>query len=409
MVNVIRRYLKGDIIIWGVVIALSVFSLIAVYSSTGTLAYKFQGGNTFYYFLKHSLFLLIGFLIIFITHHIPYKYYLRLSQLFLFIAVPLLVLTLFIGVSINQASRWVTLPGLGFTIQTSDFAKLAVIMYVARMLSLKQHMIDDFKGAFLPIVAPVAIVALLILPANLSTAIILFLVCLVLMFIGRIPFKYLFMLVLTGIIVLALFIGIAMITDYEGRINTWENRIESYISGESEDNYQVEQAKIAILNGGVLGQGPGNSIQRNYLPQPYSDFIYAIILEEYGMVGGFIILFLYLFLLFRAGVIVRKSDRTFPAFLAIGLTLLLVVQAMVNMGVAVNLFPVTGQTLPLVSMGGTSMLFTSVAIGIILSISRSNLTNDPDDAMMDNNYEETGDDQDEEIYEPEALIHEEEV
>lgn len=409
MVNVIRRYLKGDIIIWGVVIALSVFSLLAVYSSTGTLAYKFQGGNTFYYFLKHSLFLLIGFLIIFITHHIPYKYYLRLSQLFLFIAVPLLVLTLFIGVSINQASRWVTLPGLGFTIQTSDFAKLAVIMYVARMLSLKQHMIDDFKGAFLPIVAPVAIVALLILPANLSTAIILFLVCLVLMFIGRIPFKYLFMLVLTGIIVLALFIGIAMITDYEGRINTWENRIESYISGESEDNYQVEQAKIAILNGGVLGQGPGNSIQRNYLPQPYSDFIYAIILEEYGMVGGFIILFLYLFLLFRAGVIVRKSDRTFPAFLAIGLTLLLVVQAMVNMGVAVNLFPVTGQTLPLVSMGGTSMLFTSVAIGIILSISRSNLTNDPDDAMMDNNYEETGDDQDEEIYEPEALIHEEEV
>ncbi len=408
MVNVIRRYLKGDIIIWGVVIALSVFSLLAVYSSTGTLAYKFQGGNTFYYFLKHSLFLLIGFLIIFITHHIPYKYYLRLSQLFLFIAVLLLVLTLFIGVSINQASRWVTLPGLGFTIQTSDFAKLAVIMYVARMLSLKQHMIDDFKGAFLPIVAPVAIVALLILPANLSTAIILFLVCLVLMFIGRIPFKYLFMLVLTGIIVLVFFIGIAMITDYEGRIDTWENRIESYISGESEENYQVEQAKIAILNGGLLGQGPGNSIQRNYLPQPYSDFIYAIILEEYGMVGGFIILFLYLFLLFRAGVIVRKSDRTFPAFLAIGLTLLLVVQAMVNMGVAVNLFPVTGQTLPLVSMGGTSMLFTSVAIGIILSISRSNLTNDPDDAMMDNNYEETGDDQDEEIYEPEALIHEEE-
>ena len=384
MFELIKKYVKGDRIIWIVIITLSLISLLAVYSSTGTLAYTYQGGNTIYYFFKHAIFLFMGLLVIFITHLIPYKYYSWLSQVFLLITIPLLIFTLVMGTSYNQAARWVTIPGLGFTIQTSDFAKLALIMYIARVLSLKQDKVDNFKEAFVPIIVPVIIVCGLILPANFSTAAILFITSMILMFIGRIKFKFLALLTLTGIICLTIFIGTALLVNSEGRIGTWKNRIENYISGDSEGNYQVEQAKIAITNGGVFGKGPGNSMQRNYLPHPYSDFIYAIIIEEYGILGGILVLFLYLYLLFRAGVIVRKSIRSFPAFLAIGLSISLVFQAMVNMGVAVNLFPVTGQTLPLVSMGGTSMLFTSIALGIILSISRSNQLQEERERMEEN-------------------------
>ncbi|MFC2138168.1 FtsW/RodA/SpoVE family cell cycle protein [Bacteroidota bacterium] len=384
MFELVKRYVKGDRIIWIVIITLSLISLLAVYSSTGTLAYKYQGGNTIYYFFKHAIFLFMGLLVIFITHLIPYKYYSWLSQVFLLITIPLLIFTLVMGTSLNQAARWVTIPGLGFTIQTSDFAKLALIMYIARVLSLKQDKVDNFKEAFIPIIVPVIIVCGLILPANFSTAAILFITSIIIMFVGRIKFKFLALLMLTGIICLGIFVGIALLVNSEGRIGTWKNRIEHYVSGDSEGNYQVEQAKIAITNGGILGKGPGNSMQRNYLPHPYSDFIYAIIIEEYGITGGVLVLFLYLYLLFRAGVIVRKSIRSFPAFLAIGLSISLVFQAMVNMGVAVNLFPVTGQTLPLVSMGGTSMLFTSIALGIILSISRSNQLQEEQESLEEN-------------------------
>lgn len=371
MLNFLRKYLKGDRIIWIVIIALSLISLLAVYSSTGTLAYRYQGGNTLYYFIKHAFFLAMGLFVVFITHLIPYKYYSWLSQLFLLICIPLLLLTLFMGVSVNQAARWVTIPGLGFTIQTSDFAKLALIMYVARVLSLKQDKIDNFQETFVPVIVPIIIVCGLILPANLSTAVILFGTCLILLFIGRIKFKFIISVVLIGVLCLGTFIGIASLTNKAGRLGTWKNRIENFTNPSAEGNYQANQAKIAVTNGGILGKGPGNSIQRNYLPEPYSDFIYAIIIEEYGLLGGVFVLFLYLYLLFRAGVVVRKSIRSFPAFLAIGLALSLVFQAMVNMGVAVGLFPVTGQTLPFVSMGGTSMLFSSISLGIILSISRS--------------------------------------
>lgn len=365
------KYFKGDKVIWVVILLLSIASLVAVYSSTGTLAYRFQAGNTAYYILKHSTFLLIGLFLIFITHLIPYKYYSRLSQLFLLISIPMLMITLIMGISLNQASRWLTVPGLGITFQTSDFAKLALIMYVARLLSIKQQKIRDFKGAFIPIIIPVLMVCSLIMPANFSTAAILFTTCLILMFIGRVRFMYLASLVGIGVFVIALFIIIALSVEKEGRIQTWKSRIENYSSGESEGNYQVEQAKIAIATGGVLGKGPGNSTQRYFLPHPYSDFIYAIIVEEYGIIGGVVVLILYLYLLFRAGVIVRRCERTFPAFLAIGLAIMLVFQAMINMAVSVNLLPVTGQTLPLVSMGGSSLIFTSTSLGIILSISRS--------------------------------------
>lgn len=365
------KYIKGDRIIWAVIFVLSVFSILAVYSSTGTLAYQRMGGNTTYYLIRHSVILFIGIGIIFIIHLIPYKYYSRLSQFFLYLVIPLLFITLLAGTSFNQAPRWLTLPGLGFTIQTSDFAKLALIMYIARALSLKQQVIKSYKEAFVPIMVPVILVCVLILPANLSTALILFGTSIILMFIGRISIKHLFALAGIGVLVVSLFIGGALLIDREGRIITWKNRIEDYISGESKENYQVEQSKIAIATGGLFGKTPGKSVQRNFLPNPYSDFIFAIIIEEYGLIfGGLPILFAYLFLLFRAGVIVKKSTRTFPAFLTIGLVITIVFQAMVNMAVAVNLFPVTGQTLPLVSMGGSSLLFTSIAFGIILSVSR---------------------------------------
>jgi len=368
----INKYLKGDPIIWGVIIVLSIFSLLAVYSATSTLAMHKMGGNSLYYLIRHGVILAFGIMIIFITHLIHYKYYSRLSQLLIGIAVVLLIITLFLGTNVNQAKRWLTLPGLGFTIQTSDFAKLALIMYIARVLSLKQGEIKSFKEAFLPVIIPVVIICILILPANLSTAVLVFVISFLLMFIGRISVKYLLALGGVAVLLLALFITVGTLVNKEGRINTWKNRIESYFEEGGGGNYQSQQAKIAIATGGLFGKNPGKSVQRNFLPNPYSDFIYAIIVEEYGLIiGGIPILLVYLFLLFRAGVIVRKCDRTFPAFLAIGLTLMIVVQAMVNMSVAVGIFPVTGQTLPLVSMGGSSMLFTSIAFGIILSISRN--------------------------------------
>ena len=376
----INKYLKGDPIIWGVIIVLSIFSLLAVYSATSTLAMHKMGGNSLYYLVRHGVILAFGIMIIFITHLIHYKYYSRLSQLLIGIAVVLLIITLFLGTNVNQAMRWLTLPGLGFTIQTSDFAKLALIMYIARVLSMKQGEIKSFKEAFLPVIIPVVIICVLILPANLSTAALIFGISFLLMFIGRISIKHLLASGGVAVLLLALFITVGTLVKKEGRINTWKNRIENYFEKGGEENYQSQQAKIAIATGGLFGKNPGKSVQRNFLPNPYSDFIYAIIVEEYGLIiGGIPILLAYLFLLFRAGVIVRKCDRTFPAFLAIGLTLMIVVQAMVNMSVAVGIFPVTGQTLPLVSMGGSSMLFTSIAFGIILSISRNLNETEPDE------------------------------
>ncbi len=372
MKAVMPTYFKGDKIIWMVAFLLMIVSLLVVYSATGTLAYRFKEGNTTYYFLKQVMFLGVGFMIMYFTHMMPYTIFSKFGKILLYAAIPLLLVTLLFGANLNQASRWLVIPGLGFTFQTSDLAKLALIMYVSRTLAQRQDQIKEFKTTFLPLIAHIGIVCLLILPANFSTAALLGLVCLLLLFIGRISIKHLAALSGIAVVVFALFILIASNTSQGGRIGTWKARIERFTgSDDSGPGYQVEQGKIAVATGGIFGKGPGNSTQRNYLPHPYSDFIYAIIIEEYGIVGGVAVLFLYLFLLFRAGVIVRKSKRTFPAFLAVGLTLMLVFQALINMAVAVNLFPVTGQPLPMVSMGGSSLLFTSLALGIILSVSRS--------------------------------------
>jgi cell division protein FtsW len=372
MKTVLARYFKGDMVIWGIIALLSIFSILAVYSSTGTLAFKYQDGNTLYYLLRHGFLLLVGLGIIFITHRIPFSIYMRIAQLLLIISIPLLAWTLIKGTSLNEASRWLTLPGTGLSFQTSDLAKFALIMYIARFLAKNQGNIKDFKG-FRSIMLWILLVCILILPANFSTAAMLFATSLILLFLGRVKIKYILCVVGIGIAALGIFILIALNLpeNKQGRIGTWKNRIENFLGGESQENFQVEQAKIAIASGGFIGKGPGNSTQRNFLPHPYSDFIFAIVVEEYGVFGGFILILLYLILFYRAGVIVKKSTSAFAAFLSMGLAISLVFQAFINMAVAVNLFPVTGQTLPLVSMGGTSIIFTGAAFGIILSVSQS--------------------------------------
>ncbi len=366
----LTRSIKGDKIIWGIVVLLSVFSLLTVYSSTGTLAYKNQGGNTEYYMMKHLIILIVGLVLMYLAYKIKYVYYSPLFAAALWVSIPLLVLTLIFGLDLNDAKRVLPLP-FNLTFQTSDLAKLTLIIYLARLLTKKQDQIKDFRTAFVPLILPVLTVVFLIMPANLSTALMLFTTSLVLLFIGGVDLKYILALVISGIFVFAIFvlIIIQLPEDQQGRMETWKNRIENHIKDEGEP-YQVEQAKIAVASGGLLGKGPGNSTQRNFLPHPYSDFIYSIIIEEYGYVGGVFVLLLYIILLHRAVVIVTKIPQTFGAFLTIGVVFSLVLQAMINMAVNVDVLPVTGQPLPLVSMGGTSIWFTSLSIGIVLSVSK---------------------------------------
>jgi cell division protein FtsW len=266
MNKVFGTYLKGDRIVWLIVIFLSIISLLAIYSSTGSLAYRYQGGNTTYYFVKQLFFMVAGLTVVFLTHLIHYKYYSPLSKLLLALSVPLLLLTLVFGASLNQAARWLAVPGLGVTIQTSDIAKMALIMYVARVLSQRQKEIKDFRQAFLPLVIPIAIICILILPANFSTAALLGLTCWLLMFIGRVNLKYLLGFTGLGLLLIAGFIVVALQFKTVNRVATWKNRIENFISGDGDGNYQVDQSKIAIATGGIIGKGPGNSTQRNFCP-----------------------------------------------------------------------------------------------------------------------------------------------
>lgn len=370
MLSQISKYFKGDKVIWWVAVFLAIFSILAVYSSTGALAYRNQAGNTEAYLIKHLGIFILGFLFMFGAHWVPYRYYSRLSQLLLYIVVLLLFITLFSGTSINQASRWLVVPGTSLTFQTSDFAKLVLIMYLARLLAKKQGQIHNFKEGFQPIIIPVILVTALILPANFSTAAIVFTTAVVVMFIGRVNFKYIGLMIVSGVVLLMLLLLIARVKpDILPRLDTWVSRIESF-SVDDQETYQVKQSKIAIATGGFFGKMPGKSIQRNYLPHPYSDFIFAIIVEEYGLLGGSFLVFLYLVLLFRGVRLANKAPGTFGAFLSIGLSFSLVFQAMINMAVAVNLLPVTGQPLPMISMGGTSIFFTCITLGVILSVSR---------------------------------------
>jgi cell division protein FtsW len=380
---------RGDKVIWATVILLAMVSLLVVYSSTGLLAYRYNKGNTEIYLFKQVMFISIGVAIIYFAHRVNYTLYSKWSRILFLIAIPLLIWTLFFGVRLNEGSRWIRLPIINLTFQTSDLAKLALFMYLSRMLSKKQEVIKDFRKGFLPMMIPVIITSMLVAPANLSTALLIGATSLLLMFIGRVSMKHIGLTI--GIaaipVVILVMISMAYYDNDEGkpkelpaifevgRMPTWIKRVQNFVYDnkltDKEENYQVNQAKIAIAKGGLIGLGPGNSEQRNFLPHPYSDFIYAIIIEEYGMIGGAFIIFIYLIFLFRSIRIFRKCPYAFGAFLALGLSFTLVIQALINMAVNVNLFPVTGVTLPLVSMGGSSFLFTCLAIGIILSVARN--------------------------------------
>ncbi|MDW8274175.1 MAG: FtsW/RodA/SpoVE family cell cycle protein [Chitinophagales bacterium] len=369
------NFLQGDKLIWLVVFLLIGFSLLGIYSSTSTLAFRLQGGNTEYYVMKQFFYILLGFGLMYATHLIDYRYYSRPAQILWIISIPLLIYTMYYGEEINSAKRWLVIPYTGFSIQTSDLAKLALIMYLARELSRKQDVIHDFKKAFMPLLIPTLITALLIAPENLSTALIVMFTGMIIMFIGRVSIRHIFFTTLVGACLLAIFfLFIFLLPEdmLEGWMSTWKHRVEDFVApDEAEEDYQVLQSKIAIAKGGLINLNPGGSDQKNFLPHPYSDFIYSIIIEEYGLAGGALLLLLYLFFLYRCIRIVITAPKAFGAFLAAGLSIALVVQALINMAVAVNLLPVTGVTLPLVSMGGTSAVFTCIAIGIILSVSRN--------------------------------------
>ena len=374
----IQKYFKGDPILWGVIAVLAAISLLAVYSSTGSLAYKYQGGNTYYYMFKHFVFLLVGIGVIWFIHTQDYRMFAKYATIGLWVSIGLLFITLVTGMSLNSASRWLTVPGVGISFQPSEVAKLALIMYIARTLARHQDAKEGAKEAFKPIIIYVAIVCGLIFKEDFSTAFLIGFISFLLMFIGRVPIKYLLGTAFAVVMLVALLFLASPYLPFLHRMETWKNRIENFASGDqlndnSEGNYQSRQAQMAVATGGAFGKGPGNSDQRNFLPHPYSDFIFAIIVEEWGAFGAFLVIMCYVVFLFRAGVIVRGSMRTFPAFLAIGLSYLLVFQGFFNMGVAVGIFPVTGQPLPLVSMGGTSTLFTCVAMGAILAVSRNNM------------------------------------
>ena len=367
----LKENLKGDPFIWSIIMLLSLISVAVVYSASSSLAFQKKDGDTMYYLIKHGGLIIGSLVLVWLAHKVDYKYYSRLSRLALIISAPLLLLTFLMGGELNGASRWLMIPIINQSFQPSDLAKLALITNLASMLAKRQANIEDFKGSFIPIVMWCGIICGLIALSNLSTAMILFSTCLLLMFIGRVPMKYLAMLVLVGAIcgTIALTLG--------QRLGTAINRIKQFAEISANDDadipYQAEQAYIAIWNGGLFGKGPGNSDLKYFLPQSSSDFIYAIIIEEYGFIGGIFILFLYLALLYRGMKTVMKSDRAYGGLLSAGLAFSLVGQAMINMGVAVGLGPITGQPLPLLSMGGTSLLFTGLSLGIILSVSRGDL------------------------------------
>lgn len=368
------KNIKGDRLIWAIVALLAILSFLPVYSAASNLAYKGGGGNTFTFFIKHFVHLVLGFAIMYGVHKIPYRYFKGLSLVMIPIVLVLLGLTMLQGTTIEgaNASRWIQIPFVGMSFQTSTLAAVVLMVYVARYMSKMQDKVITFKESILPLWIPVFLILILILPANFSTTAIMFLMVLMLVFLGGYPIRYLVVIVGSGVLVLTMFVMVAKAFPeaMPNRIDTWMGRIESFSNPEdTEADYQIEKAKIAIATGGIQGVGPGKSLQKNFLPQSSSDFIFAIIIEEYGLIGGGVIMTLYLWLLFRVVIVAQKSDTIFGKLLVLGVGLPIVFQALINMAVAVELFPVTGQTLPLISSGGTSIWMTCLAIGIVLSVS----------------------------------------
>ena len=365
----LKTELKGDRVIWVLISLMTLVSLLGVYSSTGSLSHKEQGGNTEYYLVKQGFIVLFGFFIMYVLHRLHYLRFHRIAPFLFIVAIPLLIFTLLFGVDINSARRWIEIPILGFTFQSSDFARLALILYLARTISSKQSNIKDFKSAFLPLILPVIIICFLIAPADLSTALLLFSSCIAMMFVGRVAVKYILMLVLLAIIAFSILILLGHFFPDMVRLDTWIERIREFTT-DSDGGFQVQQSKVAIANGGFFGMGPGQSIQRNFLPSSYADFIYAILVEEYGLLGGLFVISLYMGFFFRITRLVTKSTKAFGAMVVTGLGFSFVFQAFINIAVATHLVPVTGVTLPMISLGGTSIIMNCISLGIILSVSK---------------------------------------
>lgn len=366
MTNLVQT-IRGDKVIWMIAVILCIASLMAVYSATSSMVYEQIGGSSQRYLIQQLMFIGLGAVVTYVCYRFHYMFYAKFSLILFILAIVALIYTKLWGIEIHDAKRWIGIPWINKTIQTSDFAKLALIVYLAHALSKKQEQIKSLKQAFMPLILPVILVCLLIVSDDLSTAGILFITCITLMFIGRVDVKYILLLLLLGVFAFAFVFMLGTFFPEHIRVETWISRFTEYFS---QTGYQAEQSKIAIANGEFLGTGPGNSIQKNYLPYAYADYIYAIICEEYGLVGGIMIILLYLGLLFRCTIMVTKCPKTFGAILAYGLCLNIVFQAFANIAVSVQMLPATGLTLPLVSMGGTSLIFTCISLGIILSVSR---------------------------------------
>ncbi len=390
---------RGDKALWIIVAVLFLVSLLVVYSATASMAYREVGGNTSYYLFRQFRFILIGFFIIIAVHWFNYRWYARYAKALFQLSLVLVILTYVIGVSLNDAARWLKIPGLGFTFQPSELLKVALVVLLAQRLGSRQEIIDripilpalwpgrwsDDPGrnrdiwikTTRPLILPILLATAVVMPSNLSTAGIIFATCLVMLMVGRVRQREINRLLLAGLVSGIVIIG-AMKLAGVGRAETWVNRVTQFVEPTEQaagkpmsgDRFQAEQAEVAIASGGILGKGPGNSTQRSQLPHPYSDFAYAFIVEEYGLLGGGVVFVLYLWFFYRAGLIVRRCRRPSQGLMVLGLSLIITLQAFVNMAVSVGLMPVTGQPLPLISLGGSSVFFTCVAIGMILGVSR---------------------------------------
>ncbi|UAB76036.1 FtsW/RodA/SpoVE family cell cycle protein [Mesoflavibacter sp. SCSIO 43206] len=374
MQKAILNNIKGDKLIWAIVALLAIFSFLPVYSAASNLAYVGGSGNTFAFLVKHFMHLFLGFAIMYGVHKLPYRYFRGLSMVMMPLVFVLLIVTILQGTTIEgaNASRWIRIPFINMSFQTSTLASVVLMVYIARYLSKIKDKTITFKESILPLWIPLFIILALILPSNFSTTAIIFVMSMMLLFLGGYPLRYLLAMGAAGLVGLTFFILIAKAFPeaMPNRVDTWMSRIENFANGEdTEEDYQIEKAKIAIASGGVVGLGSGKSIQKNFLPQSSSDFIFAIIIEEYGLIGGLFLMVMYLWLLFRIVIVSQKADTIFGKLVVLGVGLPIIFQAMINMAVAVELFPVTGQTLPLISSGGTSIWMTCMAIGIILSVS----------------------------------------
>lgn len=383
----IFRHIKGDRAIWAIVTMLAIFSFMPIYSASTNLVYVVGNGSTFGHLIKHIVLLITGFAVIYGVHKIPYRYFSGGSVLMFPVVIVLLIFTLAQGTTIGgaNASRWIRIPFVGIGFQTSTLAGLVLMVYVARYLAKHKEKVISFKESLLQLWLPVGIVLVLILPANFSTTAMVFFMILLVSFIGGYPLKYIGYILGMGLISFLFFILLAKAFPdaMPNRVNTWKSRIENFSQPNGEENYQVEKAKIAIATGGVIGKGPGKSVQKNFLPQSSSDFIYAIIVEEYGLAGAVVVIFIYFLLLFRILITAKKATTIFATLLVVGVGIPIVFQAMINMAVAVNILPVTGQTLPLISSGGTSIWMTCFALGMILSVSASK--NETEETILDDN------------------------